>query len=64
MLRAMSGKGEVHRAAGMRLRTMMGGVGVGTGSGGGASVGAGASVHVGPVERAEVDRRMRWLGRE
>ncbi|KAF8453339.1 hypothetical protein BGX38DRAFT_1178105 [Terfezia claveryi] len=54
---AMSGKGEVHRAAGMRLRTMMG---VGTGNGAGVV----ASVHIGPAERAEVDRRMRWLGRE
>lgn len=60
ILRAMSGKGEVHRAAGMRLRTMMGVVGVGTGNGAGVV----ASVHVGPAERAEVDRRIRWLGRD
>jgi len=60
----MSGKGEVHRAAGMRLRTMMGGAGVGTGPLGKSAGGVGAKVHVGPGERAEVDRRMRWLGRE
>ncbi|KAF8420226.1 hypothetical protein EV426DRAFT_701778 [Tirmania nivea] len=61
ILRAMSGKGEVHRGAGMRLRAMMGGLGTGLlGANGG---GGGSSVHVGPAERAEVDRRMRWLGR-
>ena len=59
----MSGKGEVHRAAGMRLRTMMGGLGVGAGSLGASGV-VGASAHVGPAESAEADRRMRWLGRE
>lgn len=63
ILRAMSGKGEVHRAAGMRLRTMMGGLGVGAGSLGASGV-VGASAHVGPAESAEADRRMRWLGRE
>jgi len=36
ILKAMSGKGEMHRAAGMRLRTMIGGVGpVGSGAGAG-----------------------------
>lgn len=61
----MSGKGEVHRAAGMRLRTMIGGVGVGVGTGLGGSGGSmrGTGVHAGPAEKAEVDR-MRWLGRE